>query len=553
MLEQDAMSGGLPEASLMEHQPKRLRLLYEPLCLLRILSEVRGDRIKPGDIFPEGPGLSATKSYRSFVDAIAYICAYRKRPGYVTAAALEQTPDAIVILLAANDGIDTAVVTLLEKVLIILSWIIENPTVRLDTKEGREVMKILTVHVLGLNAPKIFEYYQQVNKLVSLVMGRLNAEPKLKGTQPCLLRERLLLDIKADKALPPRVDQDSIINLRKWISTHLSKEGLQLQEKDMQNLALSSYRDREVFKALHHTTGSLEHSHNFEQLHNLLYKLGKHVAQCKRLIEATIRLRLELSRGLRIETIGRSRENQIPLLARTCDIDNISHRIFSDPVKQDIFLQQVQQIYSKKELDRLLSKDVCKGKTRVHAELLVLDHFEQTGGRFLNEKNKYIGCSKPACYLCHMFISCHPRGYASPPSHQKLYLNWRLPDVRTHEQNAAMRFQHQQNVLLRMIDTVRGGLINDIATSVGKQTGFADSTAGGTSTIVDIETDLGPGVANLSLEELRVMLDRQGGAGRSVRENHMDPKFRPRGFPFYPIEVSVEAESDDSATGGVDI
>ncbi|CDM26246.1 unnamed protein product [Penicillium roqueforti FM164] len=493
----------------MEHQPKRLRLLYEPLCLLRILSEVRGDRIKPGDIFPEGPGLSATKSYRSFVDAIAYICAYRKRPGYVTAAALEQTPDAIVILLAANDGIDTAVVTLLEKVLIILSWIIENPTVRLDTKEGREVMKILTVHVLGLNAPKIFEYYQQVNKLVSLVMGRLNAEPKLK-------------------------DQDSIINLRKWISTHLSKEGLQLQEKDMQNLALSSYRDREVFKALHHTTGSLEHSHNFEQLHNLLYKL-------------------ELSRGLRIETIGRSRENQIPLLARTCDIDNISHRIFSDPVKQDIFLQQVQQIYSKKELDRLLSKDVCKGKTRVHAELLVLDHFEQTGGRFLNEKNKYIGCSKPACYLCHMFISCHPRGYASPPSHQKLYLNWRLPDVRTHEQNAAMRFQHQQNVLLRMIDTVRGGLINDIATSVGKQTGFADSTAGGTSTIVDIETDLGPGVANLSLEELRVMLDRQGGAGRSVRENHMDPKFRPRGFPFYPIEVSVEAESDDSATGGVDI
>lgn len=321
----------------------------------------------------------------------------------------------------------------------------------------------------------------------------------------------------------------------------------------MPSLALSSYRDREVFKALHHTTGSLEQSRNFERLHKLLYKLGKHVAKCKRLIEATIRLRLELSRGLRIETIGGSRENRIPLLARTCKIENISHRIFSDPAKQDIFLRQLQQIYSEKELDRVLSKDLCKGKTRVHAELLVLDHFEQTGGRFLNERDRYIGCSKPACYLCHLFISCHPGGYASPPSHQKLYLNWRLPDVSADERNAATRFQHQQGVLLRMIETVRRDLTNDIATSVGKRMGFADSTAGGTSTIIDIETDLSPSVARLSLDELRKTLDRQDGAGSGPGEPHMDPNFNPWGIPYFPSNVSVEVESDDSATGGVRI
>ncbi|KAJ5384791.1 hypothetical protein N7517_002702 [Penicillium concentricum] len=505
-----------------------MRLLYEPLCLLHTLSEVRGDRIKPGDISPEGPGLTAPRCYRSFVDAIAYICAYRKKPGYVTAAALEEAPDAIVVLLAANNGIDTAVVTLLEKVCMILSWIIDNPTVRLDTNEGREVMKILTAYVLDLNAPKIFEYYQQVNKLVSSVMERLNAESELK-------------------------DHDSIINLRNWIATHLSKSSMQLQESDMPSLALSSYRDREVFRALHHTTGSLQLSRNFERLHKLLYKLGKHVAQCKRLIEATIRLRLELSRGLRIETIGGSRDNLIPLLARTCNIQNISHRIFSDPAKQDIFLRQLQKIYSEKELDRVLSKDLCKGKTRVHAELLILDHFEQTGGRFLDERDRYIGCSKPACYLCHLFISCHPRGYASPPSHQKLYLNWRFPDVRTDEQNAATRFQHQQGVLFRMIDTVRRDLRNDIATSVGKRMGFADSTAGGTSTIIDIETDLSPSMACLSLDELRKTLDRQDGAGRGPQKPHIDPKFNPYDVPYFPSGTSVESEIDDSATGGVRI
>jgi hypothetical protein len=547
------MSGEYSEASLISHQPKKLRLLYEPLCLLHTLSEVRGDRIKPGDISPEGPGLTAPRCYRSFVDAIAYICAYQKKPGYVTAAALEETPDAIVVLLAANNSIDTEIVTFLEKVLIILLWIIDHPTVRLDTNEGREVMKILTAQVLDLNAPKIFVYYQQVNKLVSLVMGRLNAESGLKGTQPCPEEERLLLDIKADEALPPRADHDGIIKLRNWIATHLSKSSMQLQESDMPSLALSSYRDREVFKALHHTTGSLEQSRNFERLHKLLYKLGKHVAQCKRLIEATIRLRLELSRGLRIETIGGSQENPIPLVVRTCNIQDISHRIFSDSAKQDIFLRQLQQIYSEKELDRVLSKDLCKGKTRVHAELLVLDHFEQTGGRFLDERDRYIGCSKPACYLCHMFISCHPRGYASPPSHQKLYLNWRLPDVFADEQNAATRSQHQQGVLLRMIDTVRRDLTNDIATSVGKRMSFADSTAGGTSTIIDIETDISPSMASLSLDELRKTLDRQDKAGRGPREPHMDPKFNPWGVPYFPSETSVETESDDSATGGVGI
>lgn len=175
-----------PQALLIAHQDSKLRLLYEPLCLLHTLSEVRGDRIKPGDISSEFPGSTAPKCYRAFVDAIAYICAYQKKPGYVTAAALEEAPDAIVILLASNDGIDMAVLAFLEKVRMILLWIVEKSTVQLDTKEGRGIMKILTDHVLCLNTPKIFEYYHQVNKLVSSVVDHLNAEPGLRGTWLCL-------------------------------------------------------------------------------------------------------------------------------------------------------------------------------------------------------------------------------------------------------------------------------------------------------------------------------------------------------------------------------
>ncbi|KAJ5496812.1 hypothetical protein N7463_008799 [Penicillium fimorum] len=514
---------------LIAHQPRKLRLLYEPLCLLHTLSEVRRDRIKPGDVSYETVESNQPKYCRNFVDAIAYICAYQKKSGYVTAVALEETPDAIVILLAANNGIDTAVQNLLEKVSVIILWIVQNSTVQLDTKEVQGVMRILTHYVLSLNAPKIFEYYQQVNKSVSSVMGRLKTEPGLK-------------------------DHGSIIKLRDWFSAHLLKEGIQLQECDMPSLALSSYKDRELFRALHHTPESLEQCRKFERLHKLLYKLGKHVAQCKRLVESTIGLRLSLSRGLRIETIGGSQESRITLLERTCTIQKISNRMFSDPTKRNMFLRQLQQIYPGKELDRVLSKHVFQGKTRVHAELLVLDHFEQTGGRFLNERDKYIGCSKPACYLCHLFISCHPGRYATPPSHQKLYMNWRLPDICANERNVGIRIQHQQDVLSRMIDTVRRDLKNDIATGVGKRMAFPDSTAGGSSTIFEIDSDLGPSMAALSLDGLRKKLDHQHEAVRGFQESHIDSRVNSWGIPLISNEGSEEAGSDDdSTTGGVEV
>ncbi|KAJ5814099.1 uncharacterized protein N7503_000849 [Penicillium pulvis] len=547
------MNEDISEASLMCHQPRKLRLLYEPLCLLYTLSQVRGDRIKPSEILQEEPGLTDPKRCRDFVDAIAYICAYRKEPGYVTAVALEETPEEIVILLAANSGIDSKVTSLLETIQRILSWVISNHTVRLDEKEGQQIFKFLADCVLSLNAPKIFQYYQQVNKTVSLVMDRLCTESTLKGTRPYFssFRENpALLRIKANVQL--RADRDSIIKLRTWFAANLSKDGIPLQESDMPTLALSSYRDQDVFKALYDHPGNAEQSRHFERLSKLLYKLGKHVSQCKRLILATMGLRSQLARGLRIETINRSPEKRITLSARTCNIKMISNRMFSLPAEREQFLRQLQQIYSEDELDRVLSRDLCKSKTRVHAELLVLDHFEQTRGRFLFEQDRYIGCSKPACYLCHLFITCHPGKYAIPPSHQKLYTAWRLPDIHASGSNAAIRYRDQKDILSRMTDTVRRNLTNDIATSAGRRMNHADSTAGGTSTIIDIESDLISSTANLSIEEFIETLDLQYKAGPNPRASVVDTVFPPLSNSSSPSEDSAEAESDDeSPIGGV--
>jgi hypothetical protein len=70
--------------------------------------------------------------------------------------------------------------------------------------------------------------------------------------------------------------------------------------------------------------------------------------------------------------------------------------------------------------------------TRVHAELQIVDYFSRKKLKFFRE-DKYVGCSKPACYLCYKYISSHHRGFSLPASHKKVILGWRAPDVNFNE------------------------------------------------------------------------------------------------------------------------
>lgn len=95
---------------------KVLRRFYEPLLLLNALDSIRGGRIK-AEIVSDNTGINHTQIRRSFADAIAYICAYKKGPNYVTAAALEKTPQVVVVWLAANSGIGQNVTDFLDCIL----------------------------------------------------------------------------------------------------------------------------------------------------------------------------------------------------------------------------------------------------------------------------------------------------------------------------------------------------------------------------------------------------------------------------------------------------
>jgi hypothetical protein len=243
-------------------------------------------------------------------------------------------------------------------------------------------------------------------------------------------------------------------------------------------------RTNSILEILNPFTGQGQTRHpDFEQLYKLLCKLGKHVTVSRKLIESAVALPQDFNQGFLIKTVPSSKQQQLPLPTKKVTVEATAGRMFPTSETRDRFLDRLHAIWNAQEVSDLLQREVPT-KTRVHAELLLLNHFDEQGCNFLDGSDKYIGCSKPACYLCYLFISEHPGRYTLPPSHQKLYVAWRFPDIYSNEARSHERLSVQKAVLMNMTKKVRQDLTTDIESRELRRPYHADSTAGVTS-IVD--------------------------------------------------------------------
>ncbi|KAL5044624.1 hypothetical protein BDW71DRAFT_215649 [Aspergillus fruticulosus] len=198
-----------------------------------------------------------------------------------------------------------------------------------------------------------------------------------------------------------------------------------------------------------------EHVTYFEKFYKQIRKLSLAIDMTSQLLESAISLRQDLANDLAAESIPSSPGLPIPLLPRKLTMEGIAHRMFSDPSRSDDFLQKLQQT-APPGLTNTLAHYSHTVLTEVHPELLVINYFDSlSDGGFIDEGDKYIACTKPSCYLCHLFISYHPAGYSMISSNSRLCLNWRLPDISHQECNAMTRAKNQRSILQQLIDTIR--------------------------------------------------------------------------------------------------
>ena len=117
----------------------------------------------------------------------------------------------------------------------------------------------------------------------------------------------------------------------------------------------------------------------------------------------------------------------------------------------------------------------AKNKTRVHAEVQVLDHFSRHNEQFA-EGDKYIACSKPACFCCQLYFRHHPSGFVEPHSHHKIYLNWQPPGL---SKGAKTGMEPQlKNILNLMIKDIRQDALRQIIDKAGPRSIYPDSVTG---------------------------------------------------------------------------
>jgi hypothetical protein len=113
-------------------------------------------------------------------------------------------------------------------------------------------------------------------------------------------------------------------------------------------------------------------------------------------------------------------------------------------------------------------------KTRVHAEVQVLHHFDQHDEEFA-EGDKYIACSKPACFCCHLYFRHHPGGFVEPHSHHRIYLNWQPPVMEC----AQIGKENQlRDILNLMIKDIRKDALDQIIRKAAPRGYHPDSITG---------------------------------------------------------------------------
>ena len=225
----------------------------------------------------------------------------------------------------------------------------------------------------------------------------------------------------------------------------------------------------------------------FTSLRHHIGRLGLHVKYTNSIYNALEKFPRLLD-NFKVEPLPASRPAKFPLVLSGKRFEGMAGRMFKADQKDEAArcqkkLLELSRCFPGGLLEFLNSK--CVESTIVHAELQLLDYARHQNVEFVDD-DKYIGCSKPACYACyHYFLELAPE-YRTvvPPSHYKLYPGWRVPDVPKLRGEAAAKLRDK--IMDKMNDVFRAHLIREID-GRGKRPYQFDSTTGVGSQLYDVQ------------------------------------------------------------------
>ncbi|CAI6332052.1 unnamed protein product [Periconia digitata] len=391
-----------PSIALQAHvQDVEVKKLYPRLALFEALSKFK-DKNQPRKRSSD----PICEARRNFLDAFAYLCDINTGGDTVTAAALQKLSSGNVLWLAANRGIPPHI---LDYARLILNKLI---TVTVDNQATLQ----RTIFELALEKCKPrLDYYKRMaqkyaTNCVSLLSERRDHDTgkmgaRSYGTQMLMLEVKHLQAKLRELSEPPPY----------WtMETHVTF-CYDMRNSEYHHIKRYSSNARDVF-------GSLAH---------FIWRLGETRESAKTVVEAMITVP-SLRRVNNILVVKAPK-----IIKRTIDPSCMSPHEVLHEIIDSVSSSPIHHMHAFTRLHELDSPipgplhtqmtSRSSVKTKVHAELQIADLFSKTGNRKFVDGDKYIGCSKPACYFCYSWLIEHPHRFVPPATHHKIILACRGP------------------------------------------------------------------------------------------------------------------------------
>ena len=103
-------------------------------------------------------------------------------------------------------------------------------------------------------------------------------------------------------------------------------------------------------------------------------------------------------------------------------------------------------------------------KCRPHAEAVVTDWFFSTEAKFVDD-DRYVGCSKPSCFCCVLYLKLHPAKMRPRPSHGKIWVQWSFPQSPSSVKKVGDRDAETLALVLRMTSEMQLQIRESVTTA----------------------------------------------------------------------------------------
>lgn len=225
----------------------------------------------------------------------------------------------------------------------------------------------------------------------------------------------------------------------------------------------------------------------FEMIRHYVGRPAHTMKAVKIVAEASIYLP-SLFDDCQAERIVASQDSPHPHENYNPNFDNISWAVRDDADNMASLRAMVRENNETFNLRRRLQVQKYRLRTakhQIHAELLVLDHFWTNKLEFIG-RDRFIACSKAACYCCYHYIRSHPGRFVTPASHNNSYFSWAPP---VHDTARPDLVEARDQVLLTLRQILGADARRQLRNVQDRRPQGTDSSTGISSSIIRTEDD----------------------------------------------------------------